>query len=397
MLLGVGAPQGGSAQTRPGGFEAAEQLVALEARLDSLMEFADGMDARVEAERAAYEASTEAELDAPVERGVAGFRVRALPRDIEAAAALYGAVWAEVFAPVFGAPPADLEDAVLGYYDHRGDWNPRISEGDGMRYSVQVLNALDDPRPQAVRALMEVLLREGPLSLWEWLGEGRLMEEQRSAGGSDPRSALRDARRQLAVVRSETNVGCLSGDVEACTLSFSLRPSGFSLREVVRAWYDQEALRELLTDRRWFRGNDFGGDGPLDAAEYFTHERKGFTVPEGASIEEAEIVVLDGTDVFYDAAPASAATRMTLFTHAVQQGGEGAVERWMALPKRLPLEQALEAIAQEPVEELVAGWRARMVAEDERPTSRLPVRATLTWVALLGVLSMTSTRWRLGR
>lgn len=394
----------GVVQPAPALPEAARHLPRLEARLDSLLDVAAGLEARVEAERERYESSTRETLDAPVRRVAGGLGVLALPRDIETATALYETTWRQVFEPIFGAPPAALGEVQLGYYDHRGEWNPRIAEGNGMRYSVQVMNGLDDPRPQAVRAVMTALLREGPIAFYAWLGQAASIDDETDLAGFDPRSDLLGARRHLAATRSHTNVDCLDGDSTACAVSLGLRPEGWTLEEVARAWYDQETLREILTDRRWFRRADLGGqdrfevgDASIDAAEYFTYRQRGLTVPEGASIDEADIVVLEGTEIFHDVAPASASTRMTLFTLAIELGGEGSVERWLELDPDVPLEEALEVVAGMPVDELAEEWRLRLGADTERPGGRLPVRATLGWVALLGVLSMTSTRWRLGR
>ncbi len=374
-------------------------LIGLERQLDSLLGLAERLDARVRAEKERYDASTEATLEAPVERVVGGgLRVRALPRDIEAAASLYEAVWAEVFAPAFGPPPAAIAAAPVGYYDQRGGWNPRIAEGDGMRYSVQVRSGWDDARPQAIRAVMSVILREGPVSIYRWLGQGGLVDEEMWISGFDPRATMLDARRQLAADRSLTNAACLEGEVDACMMSHGLHPDGRSVQDVARSWYDQEELRRVVGGYQWYRRRGLAeAPGTLDAADFFTAQRTGLTVPEGASIEDADIVVLDGTEIFYDAVPATAPTRMTLFMHAVARGGDAAVARWLALPKHLPLERSLEAIAQEPIDRLVEGWRARLGADEGQSNRRIPLRATLTWVALLGMLSMTSTRWRLGR
>ena len=85
--------------------EAVGQLPRLEARLDSLLDFAERIEPRVVAERERYEASTRETLDAPVRRVVGGLGVAALPRDIETASDLYESTWSEVFEPLFGAPP----------------------------------------------------------------------------------------------------------------------------------------------------------------------------------------------------------------------------------------------------------------------------------------------------
>jgi hypothetical protein len=73
------------------------------------------------------------------------------------------------------------------------------------------------------------------------------------------------------------------------------------------------------------------------------------------------------------------------------------VDRWLALDREMPLESALESISGLSVEPLVTSWRERLTTPDGSENRRLPVRSALSWVALLGILSMTSTRWRIGR
>ena len=406
--LTAGSAAGAAAQDAPalpvvGALPEAEAIPVLEARLDSLLLWVDGLEERVVAEREAHEASTRASLPEPVRREVDGLVIRALPHDIEVAVGLFRSTWDESFAPFFGAPPAELGevelyDVELGYYDHRGEWNPRIGEGLAWGHLVEVTNAMPDARASARRAIMRVLLSRGPSSIREWVGQGGLLRENQDAAGFDPRSGILAARRQLAATRSASNAECLAGEVVACAVSLGLVLEGWSPEEVVRAWYDQETLGERFNGIRGFsRRRALDPSVPNDAADFFTYMRGGIRVPADATAEDARILITAGTGLVYDAAPASAPTRLTLLLYAIDRGGEGAVDRWFALDRAMPLEPALESISGLSVEPLVAGWRERMTTGDRSENRRLPVRSALSWVALLGILSMTSTRWRIGR
>ena len=406
--LAAGTPSPATAQEGPtraqeAAIPEAEAIPGLEARLDSLIEQIDGLEDRVVAEREAYEASLRASLPEPVRREVGGLVVRALPRDIDVAAELFRSTWEEAFEPFFGAPPAvmsevELYDVELGYYDHRGEWNPRIGEGLAWGQLVEVTNATPGARASARRAIMRALLSRGPSSIGEWVGQGGLLEEEQEVEGFDPRSGMLAARRQLAATRSLSNADCLSGEVVACAASLGVRLEGWSPEEVVRSWYDQETLAGRFNGIRGFaRRRALDPSVPNDAAEFFTYLRGGIRVPADATAEEARILVTAGTSLLYDAAPASASTRLTLLLHAIDRGGEGAVDRWLALDREMPLESALESISGLSVEPLVTSWRERLTTPDGSENRRLPVRSALSWVALLGILSMTSTRWRIGR
>ena len=376
----------------------AEAIPVLEARLDSLIGHIDGLDDRVVAEREAHEASLRASLPEPVRREVDGLVVQALPRDIEFATELFRSTWEEAFSPVFGPPPAEMAHVVLGYYDHRGGWNPRVGEGLVGDHFVQATNALPGARANARRAVMRGLLSRGPASVAEWVGQAGLREEEEDPEGFDPGSGALAARRQLAATRSESNADCLSGEVVACAVSLAVRPEGWSPEEVVRSWYDQETLAGGFAGIRGFsRRRALDPSVPNDAADFFTYQRGGIRVPADATAEEARIVVPAGTGLLYDAAPANASTRLTLLAHAIDRGGDGAMDRWLTLDREMPLEPALESISGLSLESLVASWRDWLTMGDRSENRRLPVRSALSWVALLGVLSMTSTRWRLGR
>ncbi|MEQ9569432.1 MAG: hypothetical protein RLN75_04520, partial [Longimicrobiales bacterium] len=178
-------------------------VAALEAQLDALLERAEALEPRVDAEREAYERSTRATLAEPTQRTVDGLRIRALPRDIDAAVELFTTTWRRSFQPRFGTPPAAMLEAELGYYDHRGEWNPRVGEGPSSTYFVQVSTAVDDRRYQAERSLGHALLRSAPVSVREWTADW----------SHAPRSDWLAIRRQLAAAPSLSAQACFDGDL----------------------------------------------------------------------------------------------------------------------------------------------------------------------------------------
>lgn len=359
----------------------------LEERLDSLVEQVEALEPRVRAERAAVETSTRERLDEPVDRVVDGLRIRAVPRDLDAAVDLFTTTWQEAFEPRFGAPPATVLRARLGYYDHRGEWNPRIGEGETTNtHFVQVSTAVDDRRVQAERALTRALLHHAPASVREWL----------ATWGFRPRLDWTSARRQLASTPSASATACFAGDGPSCIATLGLRPRGWDATHVVTAWYSPEARIDVLT-RHW-GGYPENAPGVVEPAAAFLQVQREFTMPAGDDrITEERLVRPGGLRIRHDLGPASPETRASLWLLAVDLGGPDALDRLTALDPRTPVEEALEVMADRPLEALVDEWRRHLLADDDPADRRAPTRSTLAWVGLLALFAMTSTRWRVGR
>ncbi len=363
----------------------APDLTGLEARLDALLAEARSLDTRVEAERDAYDRSTRSTLEEPTERIVDGLRIRALPRDMDAAVELFTTTWQEAFQPRFGTPPAAMLDAGLGYYDHRGEWNPRVGEGQANAYFVQVSTAVDDRRYQAERSLTQALLHSAPVSIREWTADWN----------HTPRSAWLAIRRQLAAAPSTSVQACFDGDLPSCTATLGLRPKGWDRSHVVAAWYSPEARRDVLARAGRIDADTLPED--VTAAVAFLRLENEFRMPSGDDVSPGRLVRRGGNRIRWELGPADAGTRASLFLLAVDLGGAGAMDRLAALDPRAPVETALAALAGRPVDELVSEWRDRLLAEVDPADRRTPARSTLAWVGLLAVFAMTSTRWRVGR
>jgi hypothetical protein len=92
----------------------------------------------------------------------------------------------------------------------------------------------------------------------------------------------------------------------------------------------------------------------------------------------------------------SPATRVSLLQHALELGGGGAYARFVA--PATGVAERLARAADRPLAEVMTGWRDAV--QEARPRVHAGVaRAgmwTLLWLVGLALLSMRSTRWRLG-
>jgi hypothetical protein len=382
------ATSAGAVTAQTGGApSAAGPIPALELRLDSLLVESAHWTERARQERIALGRSIETELEAPVVRTVAGLTIRALPRDMDAATALFTRTWAEHFAPLLGPPPAALRALPLTYYDARGPWNPLIGEDRGRNWPVIVEPGVDR-EARARQALSEALIGAGPRSVGRWS----------EFSGFEPTSDPLRVRRQLSAVASTSATLCLRGDLEACTVTLGLRPDGWTEEDVVRAWYEPGQLHELLVERRRIAPRN--DPGALDAAEILIMERRpSVDTEQGDSVRAlywmgAEQVIL------HTYAPADRNSRASLLRLAIRVGGgEPAAERWLALPVDTPLEEAIEAIAARPLKAVMRAWYDEVVGSPDLParSGSAPTRTTLAWIGVLSAFAMTSTRWRIGR
>jgi hypothetical protein len=95
--------------------------------------------------------------------------------------------------------------------------------------------------------------------------------------------------------------------------------------------------------------------------------------------------------------PSSDRLRAHLLWFAARTGGEGAWQRLLA-HRDAPMPEALAELAARPVEQLVAEWRADVVAHRPDVQAGLGGRGTraLLWSLIFVAFAMRSTRWRLG-
>lgn len=376
-VLAVATPPELAAQR---GAEVPADLEALEQRLEGLMREVERLEPRAQAERERRDASMRETLDAPVERVVDGLRIRALPRDVDAAVALYTAVWAEYFEPLLGSPPAALRETSLAYYDHRGEWNPRFGEDGNLSSYVQAGQNTGDVTTQAVKAISSALLRAGPMQISIWM----------QAEGFDPAVETRTARRRLAAVTSRSAGRCLTDTAEACLATVGLRPQGWSPADVVATWYTPEVARQVI--HRWSK--EAVDERERSFAQWFLHHAERSVRIRNRDGTFADAIPA-GIGIRHYLGPVGAEVKSSLVVHALRVGGDGAIDRLHALPASASAEEALVAVADRPLDELAASWRAELLSNDDPADRRLPTRTTFAWVGFVALLAMTSTRWRL--
>ena len=359
-------------------------VAALERHLDSLLVEADRWEARAEEERAALESSLETELERPIVQRVDGLTIRALPRDMAAAAELFTETWAEHFAPVLGPPPEALADQQLTYYDARGPWNPLIGKNRAGSWPVIVEHGTD-PRARARQVVSEALIGAGPRSMALWS----------EFSGFDPSIDPLHVRRQLSAVPSRSAPLCFRGDLDACAVTLGLKPRGWTDEQVVRAWYEPLQLHELLVRRRAI-GQSVEAEH-LDAADHLIMRRRSSVDAADSEAVRSSYWLDFEQIILHTYTPADRGSRSSLLRLALQLGGvDAALERWMALPIDTPLEDAIEVIADRPLEGVVAAWYSEVIGSADEPVQRdsAPTRSTLAWIGILSAFAMTSTRWR---
>jgi hypothetical protein len=170
---------------------------------------------------------------------------------------------------------------------------------------------------------------------------------------------------------------CLAGSVKACVSAAGLAEDDHPLDD----WYTPAELLPVAKRLRLFLGHR-GAESCLrdDVQECDAALR--------ASLRP-------GTYLY--AIPMPPQVRGSLLWFALHQGGSGAWTRLLA-DSNTSLATALSDAAGEPVEEVVAKWRAWVMGQ--RPVEYAGMGRTsgitLLWIVLLSTLAMRSTRWRLG-
>lgn len=76
------------------------------------------------------------------------------------------------------------------------------------------------------------------------------------------------------------------------------------------------------------------------------------------------------------------------------RGGDGALDRALALPAGTSLREALETTAGAPLPDLITAWRSRMQATPVPAREGSGSTSALLWLSAFGLLGLTSTRWR---
>ncbi len=288
---------------------------------------------------------------------------------------LFTEVWEESFAHLGHSPalsrsvlsfqrvtdePLPIHIVGGGHVLHRDAWVPR----ERVKADIRRL----------IAGAMSHDLRDNRSQVGAWLRGNAL----------DPMS-WREAYRQVATTYAIVTRACLAADASACGSAMALQ-TGFDRidgpdvgAEILREWYTPQERRALVAQRGWF------GRQAMDL--------------RGRCVAQHETEACDEylLTVGYDWTPLATDIRETVVAHALDVGGEGAWGRLVEYPDMTPAE-ALEYASAQPLDVLLEGWRAELLAH--RPEAFEPLvpssgRAFL-WTLLFAALAMRSTRWRLG-
>lgn len=308
---------------------------------------------------------------------------------VDMARELFGEVWEESFR-LIESPEVEQAWFSFQWADSRVpihiEEHPRPVE----------LNSRWIRRTNVKRAIREVIaatinydLSSHGTAVGRWLGMNMLL------GPTDE-----TIYRVIASTQSRSTRACLDGDRAECisslSLNFGASPTWLpesTAEERRAAWdaWEQHTLRHLLS---WYTADE----RRALAGQHRTRNRADHRVwlacvEDGRDDACDEYLMSRGQDL----APMNPSVRASFAAYALEQGGEGAWTRLLANPDAPPIE-ALEHASGQSIDELVGGWRARVI--DARPDSfaRLIPSSGLAvlWFVFFSAFALRSTRWRLG-
>jgi len=181
--------------------------------------------------------------------------------------------------------------------------------------------------------------------------------------------------RRMVTAPSVAVRSCLAGSVQACVSAAGLVEDDYPLDD----WYTPaERLRVAAREMPLW--------GHRDADACLRHDVKACDAALKASLRPSD---------YAQVIPLPLDVRGSLLWFALHQGGSGAWGRLLA-DSDSSFATALSDAAGEPVEKVVAKWRAWVVGQ--RPVANAGLEGAaglaLLWIVLLSTLAMRSTRWR---
>jgi hypothetical protein len=313
-----------------------------------------------------------AEVPTPVDTVTVGpLRIVTTPDEVEPARDLFSEVWLERFPNVSASPSLASRTFVFQW---RASYSPlNVQPGpDQQLVGVEISRVWAPTRARAkalvadaiARALVSDFPNRSPMNQWLTLT-------------ADPGPEL--AYRHLASGTNGATGGCLAADVAACMAALGLRLSDSESR--LDEWFSPQERREMVGNaalaervdrdgilyRRCFEENDANACNPL-------------------------LADLD----WVASLPTSDRLRAHLLWFAARVGGEGA---WLRALDRVdePMPEVLASMSGRPLEQLVAEWRADVVANRPNVQAGLGGKGTraLFWSLIFVAFAMRSTRWRL--
>ncbi len=368
VALGLSWAQGVESQSRSD----ADLLEDVEALIPEYQAALSARDARrLELQASARPSPT------PTEVGQVGpIRIVTLPDELEVATSLFEEVWREDFPWIAESPSVRAYTFVFQWRAQlqmfevsRGPDEPVMRIDLSRVWAPSREHAKDGIRDALARALLQDFPPRSPMSQW-----------MTARGFPDEASAYR----LLAISTESAAQGCYAGRIDACgvALGFGFADAAGRMPE----WFTPEQRREMVERAA---GSDDPPDGRIDrnGPSYVR-----CVVDNDASACDA---LLEGLE-WVEWTPVSDRLRSHLLWHAVALGGDGAWGR--ALERRgEPMPDVLAHVAQRPVEELLADWRADLFANHPDVHAGLGGRGTrvLFWTLIFAAFAMRSTRWRL--
>lgn len=205
--------------------------------------------------------------------------------------------------------------------------------------------------------------------------------------------------RNVALTRSIVSRDCMTGNIAACESALGLgvppaegRTTWAPIVVAGREWrqpYNQEQFE------RWYTAEE----RRLLVYEQSNLAAFGREERWRACVHEDAFDVCDGLleDSYGEYVPFKGPIRTSLLAFALEQGGKGAWARVFENPTFSPTE-ALENASGLTIDELVTGWRARVLASQPPTYGSIFSSGALAvlWFSFFAALAMRSTRWRLG-
>jgi hypothetical protein len=352
-------------------------VIAAQQTEEKLVEKLDSLRPMLEAAEAELQAFEAREEEAARQRAAAEARVDTLtvgqltivtPSDqIEIARELFGSVWAQHFGSV-GYSPA-LEEVVFTF-----QWSDELS-------TIHVTGAVRpvEMRTKRPRPAVEARIRDVvSTSIAADLGELGTNVGRWGAGNPLGPRTLTSTYRIVAMTESQASRSCLAGEAGSCATAMGL--GGKTGLEQIEAWYSPEERRSLVAGRNTLRSRTINRDATR-------------------CVEEDQLPVCDRilVETRRDLTPFAAPVRETFVAFALEAGGEGAWDRLVEDPD-MDVVEAIEYASLLPLEEVVSGWRERLVASRPDTYEKLFPKSglALLWSFFFAALALRSTRWRLG-
>lgn len=301
---------------------------------------------------------------------VGPMRVVSSPDEIGLARELFGEVWREDFASVTESPSLRSVTFVFQWRARlRSVEVPASPEAELMRVDVSRVWAPTRDHAKAeiansvARALSEDFPQGSPVRFWLTMQ------------GYPPDS---DIYRRLATTNLGAGAECLSGNVLACEamLGFGLARAADQLP----SWFTRDERREMVERAA-------PGRVDQDGALY-----RRCVEEDDARACDPLLSELD----WVTWTPASDRLRAHVLWYAARVGSEPAWQNALS-SREAPMHEALASISGRPIEQLVADWRAYVVAQRPDVHADLGGRSTrvLLWSLIFAALAMRSSRWRM--